>query len=163
MRGMALVDSKTVELEIDRDDGNFVVTMDGEEHRVDAHKLEGDFYSILIGHRSYEVSVARSKQGYIVRQGGHELSVVLSDPSRRGREAAFGSSGPEEIISQMPGRVMRVLVEVGQAVEEGDGVIVVEAMKMENEIACSRAGTVQEIRVEPGATVEAGAVLLVIG
>ena len=163
MRVMALVGSQVIELEIEREDGHFVITMDGESRTVDAHKLEGDFYSILMGHRSYEVSVARTKQGYLVRHGGHELPVVLADASRRGREAAFATDGPEEVVSQMPGRVVRILVEAGQTVEEGQGVVVVEAMKMENEIACSREGTVKEIRVEPGTTVEGGAVLMVIG
>ena len=68
----------------------------------------------------------------------------------------------EEIVSQMPGKVVRVLVDEGTEVEEGQGILVVEAMKMENEIAATKPGRVASIRVETGQTVEGGTVLAVI-
>lgn len=150
-----------VELTIERRDGEYVVEIDGEQRRVDARKLEGDFYSILTGGRSYEVSVEPRGEAYYVRHGAAELLVALTDPSRQAREDKV-KQGPDEVITQMPGKVVRVLIAEGEEVEVGQGLIVVEAMKMENEIAAGKAGKVVSIRVEPGQTVEGGTVLAVI-
>ena len=162
MKISAVVGDRVHEVEVDRDDGQFVVTLDGVEHRIDARKLEGDFYSILTKDRSYEVSIERTKDGYRVRRGGDSVRVMMSDPSRRARAAGFVASGPEEIVSQMPGRVVRLLVAEGDEVAEGQGVIVVEAMKMENEISSQKGGTVKTIAVTEGQSIEGGARLLVI-
>ena len=162
MKLEAVVSGKSFEVEISREDGQFVVTIDGVTRHVDAHKLEADFYSILSEGRSFEVSVERSKDGYKVRRGGHEIPVAFTDPSRSGRASRFDSSGPEVICSAMPGRVVRILVGEGDEVTEGQGVIVVEAMKMENEIACGKDGKVASIAVKEGDSVEGGAELLTI-
>lgn len=146
---------------IERRDGEYLIEIGGERRLVDVHKLEGDFYSILTGGRSYEVSVEARGESYHVRHGASELLVELSDPSRQARERQ-AKKGPEEILSQMPGKVVRVLVEEGDQVEEGQGLIVVEAMKMENEIAATKEGRVIAVKVEPGQTVESGGVLVVI-
>ena len=146
---------------IERRDGNFRVDIGGERKLADVHKLEGDFYSILIDGRSFEVSVEARGESYHVRHGATELLVELSDPSRQAREKQ-AKKGPEEIVSQMPGKVVRVLIEEGAEVEEGQGLIVVEAMKMENEIAATKDGRVIAVKVEPGQTVESGGVLVVI-
>jgi 3-methylcrotonyl-CoA carboxylase alpha subunit len=150
-----------VELVIERRDGSYMVQYGGEKHLVDVHKLEGDFYSILTGGRSYEVSVEPRGETYYVRHGASELLVALSDPSRQAREGRI-KKGPEEIVTQMPGKVVRLLIEEGATVEEGQGILVVEAMKMENEIAATKPGKVVSLKVEPGQTVEGGAVLAVI-
>jgi biotin carboxyl carrier protein len=149
------------ELHIDRRDGSYRVEIDGEKRLVDVHKLEGDFYSILTEGRSYEVSVEARGDTYYVRHGAAEQLVTLTDPSRQARERK-ATQGPEEIVTQMPGKVARLLVELGASVLEGQGIVVVEAMKMENEIAATKAGKVVELHVEPGQTVEGGAVLAVI-
>jgi biotin carboxyl carrier protein len=150
-----------VDVTIKRDDGVYVVEIGDKRHRVDVHKLEGDFYSILTDGRSYEVSVEPRGETYYVRHGAEELLVALSDPSRRAREGQV-KQGPDEVVTQMPGKVVRLLVDEGDEVEAGQGLIVVEAMKMENEIAAGKPGKVVSVRVEPGQTVEGGAVLAVI-
>jgi len=150
-----------VELTIERQDGVYIVEIGGERRRVDVHKLEGDFYSILTDGRSYEVSVEARGETYYVRHGAAELLVALSDPSRKAREERV-KQGPDEVVTQMPGKVVRLLVAEGEEVEVGQGLVVVEAMKMENEIAAGKAGKVISLRVEPGQTVEGGAVLAVI-
>jgi biotin carboxyl carrier protein len=73
-----------------------------------------------------------------------------------------GTHGRQEIAAPMPGKVVRVLVKVGDAVEEGQGVVVVEAMKMQNEMKSPKAGTVAEVRTRADATVSAGEVLIVV-
>ena len=150
------------EVVVTREDGDYVVTLDGTPHRVDARKLEADFYSILFEGRSYEVSVERVGAKYVVRHGAHEQLVELSDASRVGRDELHRRGGPEEVVSVMPGKVVRLLVAPGDEVASGQGLVVVEAMKMENEIGAPRAGRVKSVEVTPGQNVETGARLVVL-
>jgi biotin carboxyl carrier protein len=162
MKLSARAGQQVMEITIESRNGHYVVEVDGRTFHVDSHKLEGDFYSFLTDGRSYEVSVEAKGDGYQVRHGAAELTLEFSDPSRRAREGMSGTSGPEKIITQMPGKIARVLVGEGDTVEVGQGIVVVEAMKMENEIAASRPGRVSSVDVAPGQTVEGGAVLVVI-
>ena len=153
---------RLLEVSVVRRDGRYVVEIDGQRHVVDAYELEGNFYSILNDGRSYEVSVQTERDGYRVRHGAAEQLVSLSDPGRRAREAGRLEDGPEEIVSLMPGKVVRVLVAEGDSVAAGQGLLVIEAMKMENEIVATRGGRVSSLRVEAGQVVQGGAVLAVI-
>ena len=162
MKFTALVGQTEIEVAVERENGFYKVVVDGVPRIVDAHKLEGDFYSIVSGDRSYEVSVEASRDGYSVRHGAAEIQVGITDPGRRAREGFGAGVGPAEITTSMPGRVVRVLVAEGDEVEAGQGVIVVEAMKMENEIAAPKAGAIKTLAVAAGDTVESGALLLVV-
>jgi biotin carboxyl carrier protein len=161
MKITARAGSGVFEILIDRQDGAYVVEVDGERHEVDARKLEADFYSIVVDGRSYEVSVEPEGDGYHVRHGAAGQLVTFFDPSRQGRERQH-EAGPEKVISAMPGKVVRILVSEGDEVEAGQGVAVVEAMKMENEITAGKAGRVRSIDAQPGQSVEGGGLLLVI-
>lgn len=150
------------DVRVERRDGGFLVTVDGTEHLVDAHKLEADFYSILSANRSYEVSVEARGKEYRVRHGASVVVVSLADPSRGGRdELRSGSGGTEIVTAVMPGKVVRVLVAVGETVQPEQGLLVIEAMKMENEIGAPRGGTIKAIEVQTGQAVESGARLVV--
>jgi len=162
MKVCAKTGSNVVEVTVTRDNGFYRVELDGVVHRVDALKLEGDFFTVLNGSRSYEVSVEAKRDGYHVRHGAALRVVSFLEPGRSEREGIGTVDGPEQIVSAMPGRVVRVLVEEGATVEAGQGIAVVEAMKMENEIAAGKAGTVTTIAVEPGQTIEGGGLLAVI-
>jgi biotin carboxyl carrier protein len=162
MRFIAKTGDRNHEVSVDRQNGIYIVEVDDARFEVDGHKLEGDFFSILTEGRSYEVSVERRRDGYHVRHGASERMVTFSDRSRRDREAAAAAGGPAKIVSVMPGKVVRLLVGEGEDVEAGQGVVVVEAMKMENEIATSKAGRVKSLLVEPGQAVESGALLAVV-
>ena len=117
-------------------------------------------WSVLIEGRSY--AVARLGAGE-VSVNGRVFQVEVIDPrSLRGRRTAAEGSGPQTVAALMPGRVIRVLVEAGQKVEAGQGLVVVEAMKMQNEMKAPRAGRVVEVRAAAGATVAAGDILVVI-
>jgi len=154
---------RVFEVEVERHDGWFRVVVDGTEHLVDARKLEADFYSIVMKDRSYELSVEPDGSRYHVRHGAAKKTVVLTDAARAALEdLRAAGSGPEGVVSVMPGRVVRVLVSPGDEVKTGQGLVVVEAMKMENEICAPRAGRIMAVHVEPGRAVEAGAILLVI-
>ena len=147
---------------VTRQNGHYIVEVDGQRHVVDSHKLENNFFSFITDERSYEVSVERDGDTYKVRRGAAQLDVTISDPSRQAREELVTAAGPEKVLSQMPGKVVRVLVAEGDEVEAGAGLIVIEAMKMENEIATVKGGKVMKIAVAPGEAVEGGALLLVI-
>jgi biotin carboxyl carrier protein len=147
---------------VTRQNGHYIVEIDGQRHVVDSHKLENNFFSFVTDERSYEVSVERDGDTYKVRRGAAQLDVAISDPSRQAREELATAVGPEKVLSQMPGKVVRVLVAEGDEVEAGAGLIVIEAMKMENEIATIKGGKVMKIAVAPGEAVEGGALLLVI-
>ena len=81
---------------------------------------------------------------------------------RRSHEAGGAGKGPQRIVAPMPGKVVKVLVQPGNQVAARQGVVIVEAMKMENELRAPRAGTVSEVKVVEGSSVEAGAILLII-
>ena len=162
MKISAKAGDRVFDIVIERQNGRYIVDVDGERHEVDAQKLEDDFYTILLDSRSFEVSVERRGDAYHVRHGAAEQLVSFSDPSRRARERQSAADGPESVISVMAGRVVRLLVCKGDEVEPGQGVIVVEAMKMENEISAGKGGRVTAIDVTEGQNVDSGAQLLVI-
>jgi len=124
-------------------------------------------YSVLIGGRSYEARVT-SRPGlsprevlYVVALGSREYEVEVRDPRAWSRRAGSGAGeGPREITAPMPGRIVKVLVTEGQQVSQGQGVMVIEAMKMQNELHAPRAGKVGRIYAAEGSGVEAGAKLL---
>ena len=104
-----------------------------------------------------------TKGDLFVALRGDRYDVDLKDAVKGAVLGKAAPTGPLKLMAPMPGKIVKVLVNVGDAVEAGSGVLVMEAMKMENELKTSRAGTVQEIRVREGQAVEMGAVLLFIG
>lgn len=153
-------------LDVRREGGRVFAEVDGRRYEIDAHELGAGEYLLLHRGRVYECRVgAAAREGAVeVRVGGRDYEVALADPKRlRGaRGSAAHDAGRAQISAQMPGRVVRVLVEVGREVEAGQPVVVVEAMKMQNEMKSPKTGAVVEVRVEPGATVNPGDVLVVI-
>ena len=138
---------------------------EGEIIRVDACKTARTVYSLLIGPRQYEGSVDFLEDGTLdVHVGGSAFEFTAVDERRKllvgGAEPA--ATGKQELRSEMPGKIVKVLVEVGQTVEEDQGLMVVEAMKMENEIRSPIAGVVVEVGVREGDAVETGALLVVV-
>jgi biotin carboxyl carrier protein len=137
--------------------------------RVGDRWVEADFVSIGPSVRSLRLddgtqfAVAHHREGntHEISLGGATVTVEVIDPlaaKRRGRDDEMGSGGVVKAL--MPGRVVRVLVAKGDAVRKGAGLLILEAMKMENEIQAPADGTVDELFVEPGQTVESGAELL---
>jgi biotin carboxyl carrier protein len=115
--------------------------------------------------RSYEVAVDRRSNGErIVHVNGQAVRVSVVDPRARlawkAGIAALSGTGPRSIVSPMPGRIVKVLVKAGERVEANQGLVVVEAMKMENELRAPRAGRVAEVKVVDGMSVDANAVLI---
>ena len=142
-------------------DGRYQVSIDGTVSTVDGRRTGAAGLSLLIDHALADVSVVARGDTYLVDVGGRVHRVQLLD-ARRARAAAAPGAGEREVRAAMPGKIVAVLVEAGAAVTRGQGLIVIEAMKMENEVAAPRDGTVRELRVQPGQTVEAGELLAVV-
>jgi biotin carboxyl carrier protein len=148
--------------------GSAAYTLDAQKCEMDWAEVAPGVYSILIGGRSYEAQVvAPSPTGrpgdasHLVTVGTVDFQVAVHDPRRRrGAGPLAGADGPQEIHAPMPGRIVRILISPHQEVAAGAGLLVIEAMKMQNELKAPRAGRVEEICVEEGKGVEAGARLL---
>jgi len=116
--------------------------------------------SVLLNGRSYRVSKGAGNEIWV---NGRRIRMEVFDPrDLRPGQGATANQGRQEIAASMPGKVIRVLVAPGDAVEEGQGLVVVEAMKMQNEMKSPKAGRVTEIRAHPDATVGAGEILVVV-
>ena len=128
-----------------------------------AIEVEPGVYSVLIEGRSFEIRVLPRGAASIVEAEGRRFNVEVRDPrnaSRSSRSALGG--GRQNVTAPMPGKIIRVLVNNGDAVESGQGLVVVEAMKMQNDMKAPRAAQVIEVRVGDGDTVAAGETLVVL-
>jgi len=137
---------------------------DGAERRADVEVPEPGVYSILLDGRSYEARVEQGAQTLVVVIDGRRFEIEVRDPRRFSRKGGgAGAAGVQTIAAPMPGKIVRVLVGVGDEVTAGQGLLVVEAMKMQNEMKAASAGTVLSISAREGATVTAGESLATIG
>jgi biotin carboxyl carrier protein len=141
------------------------IDIDGEAVHVDARSTPGSpTRSLIIDGRSYEAATMATRDGTDVYVSGDVFHVrVTNELWARAESAAHAGGDGEEIVSPMPGSVVKVLVAVGDVVDPGATVAVVEAMKMQNDLAAVRGGTVREIRVKSGDVVDQGTVLVVLG
>jgi biotin carboxyl carrier protein len=142
--------------------------LDGQPLEADAVEVATGVYSILLGGRALEVRVqpAETTGGLRIHVAGEELAVQVFDPrawhSRVRGGGALAAEGRQQVVAPMPGKVIRVLVCHGEAVEAGQGLLVVEAMKMQNEIRSPKSGTVERVMVAEGQAVNAGEPLAVV-
>jgi biotin carboxyl carrier protein len=156
---------RSVELTRSADEpSRLVATIDGRRVEADAVKISLGVYSILLGGRSIEVRAETLADSLLVHTAGREYRVEIVDPRswRRSRSAGIDLAGRQQISAPMAGKVVRVLVASGQQVETGQGLLVVEAMKMQNEIRSPKTGTVERLLAKEGQTVNAGEILAVI-
>lgn len=150
-----------VELEAQKS-GSWSCRVNGEEFAVDATNTAPGVLSLLIGGESFEVIANAVNQQIAI--GGVRYAVEVRDPrawkTRKSRAGA--SEGPKKIVAPMPGKVVRVIASEGAEVESGAGVVVIEAMKMQNELKSPKKGKVVKIMAKEGSPVNAGDVLAVV-
>ena len=162
MRLLVKLDGKAGELQLERRNGDCSFHFEcGEIGAIsgDASLIETEpgIFSVLVGGRSYEAKVVPNGDAYYVDLRGHRSSVEIRDPrSMVPRGRAAGGEGRQSIVAPMPGKVVSILVAEGQEVEAGAGLIVVEAMKMQNELKAPKTGRVTAIHARQGETVTAG-------
>ena len=144
---------------------NYKVAIDGVEHVVDAHQVANELWSILYQGASFVVDVTQlpTEDFEVLIHGDcHKFALMNEQRRAMARAGGKGSAGKAMVSSPMPGKVVKLLVAEGQEVEAGQGVVVVEAMKMENELKSALPGKVKEIFVKEGDVVESGAKLLLV-
>ena len=160
-----VVDGKSHRLELMRSEQRWKCVVDGEAMEVDAALTARDVLSVLVGNKAYEIKRERSLQGELhLVIGSARYAIDVQDPRslRTRRASAGGEAGPQKITAPMPGKIVRISVAAGDEVKAGQGVIVMEAMKMQNEMKSPKDGKVQKILTSEGATVNPGDVLAVI-
>ncbi len=153
-------------VEVGGEGENLSVTLDGEPRQVDLVEGDQGLLSLLIDGKAYACDFDTRKGNQVrVYIAGSVFELEVLDERRARRQivaGGIGATGPQVIVAPMPGKIVRLLVKVGQAVKAGDGLVVIEAMKMENELRAARAGIVKELAVQEGVAVEGGAKLCVV-
>ncbi len=167
MKLQADITDTRYQIDFKQEDGRIFADIDGRKYEAEVSEPEPNVFLLKNCGKVYEIFISpRSDPGdlFQVSVGNSDLEIRLTDPKRlRGSEAANETlDGSAEIKTAMPGKIVRILAAVGDEIKKGDGVIVVEAMKMQNEIKAQKDGVVTEIRVAEGKTVGAGDVLIVI-
>jgi biotin carboxyl carrier protein len=164
MKYTAIIDDKAYQIEIGP---NNTVLIDGDPHTVDFRGIDGTtLFSLLMDNFSWEVLVERNGDEYRVLIEGelHVLNVQDESTRKLGKAKAIGggAAGEVQIKAPMPGMVRAIQANIGDSVDARQGIVILEAMKMENELRVPRDGVVKEIRVKPGDRVDQGQVLVVI-
>ena len=139
------------------------VQVEGRVREVDVRETGAGLLDLLVDGQSWQAGIWGGAGRYSILLRGRLFEVVVEEASAAEGVAARGvASGPARVTAPMPGRLVKVLVEPGQAVQEGDGLLVMEAMKMENELRSPRAGRVKELLVSERQAVETGTLLVVV-
>ncbi len=165
MKYVATINEQSVAVDVSGADGHYRITMGDETREVDARLTAQGIYSLLLDGVSYVADVVDRDGACVVEVGGELYEITVEEQTRhiiRTRGGASGGSRSRTLTAPLPGKISRVAVRPGDAVNPGDTLLVIEAMKMENEFKAGAAGTVAEVRVAPGQAVNAGDVLIVM-
>jgi biotin carboxyl carrier protein len=151
-------------LELEKSEGGWSCRLDGQPIHIDAVIPRPDVLSLLVDGRAYEIKREQTAADLHLWVGSARFGVEVRDPrSLRSRQQAAGDEkGPRKVVAPMPGRIVRLLVAENSAVEAGQGIVVVEAMKMQNEIKSPKKGVVKKMSAIIGAAVNPGDVLAIV-
>jgi biotin carboxyl carrier protein len=151
-------------VEMSRTEGKLRFALDGRLLEADAVEIAPGIYSILIGGQAFEVRVESAGGALRVSVAGREYAAEILDPRQRKRYrgGAIEAEGRQQVIAPMPGKVVRVLAAAGDVVEAREGLVVIEAMKMQNEVRSPKSGTVERMLVTEGQAVNSGDVLAIV-
>jgi biotin carboxyl carrier protein len=165
MAYIVTLDDQTYKIDVQEleEDHLYRISIDGVERVIDGRQLSSHMYSLLIDRRSFTTDVTAKDDQYTVACDGNSIRLTLLDERRALRPGEGGDQtreGDKKIRAVMPGKVINVLVAVGDEVNKGHGLLVIEAMKMENEIRATASGTVKAVHVIPGQPIESGEMLV---
>jgi biotin carboxyl carrier protein len=149
-------------VDLERNENRWRISLDGAPIDADAVELTSNVYSILLNGQAYEVRMIPSSNGTLTLQTAHqEFIAEVADPRawRGRRHGHIEAQGRQQVVAPMPGKVVLVLVQQGEKVQAGQGLLVVEAMKMQNEIRSPKSGAVERLLVQQGQAVNAGQIL----
>lgn len=151
-------------VEVNREGQRFTVAVDGVPHELDLVFSDASHDVLLIDNACYDVVSVAQPGGYHVNVFNRFFDVEVLDARSRALGAPeAAATGDRPVKAAMPGRIVKVLVEDGEEVAAGAGLVVIEAMKMQNELRAPRAGRVRQLSVRAGQTVETGQLLLIVG
>jgi len=155
------IGEKVYRVELVRTEQEWKCKLDGREMPLDVVSAQDGMLSLLLQGKSYEVKQETVGAESNVVVGQERFSASVRDPRsfRSRRRAGVSEQGVMKIKAPMPGKVVRILASVGTQVENGQSVLVIEAMKMQNELKAPKTGVVKKINVEEGTAVEAGQAL----
>ena len=157
------INGRVVDIEFEQRNGRVQARVGSRRYDLEGISPGEGVYTFLAGDRVFEASVwSHDPNSLTITIGGQFFSAKVIDRKHRRPTVEHGIEGRQNLVAPMPGKVVRVLLAVGDDVAQGQGVVVVEAMKMQNEIKSPKAGRVLEVRVTEGATVNANQVLAVI-
>ena len=159
-----IVGGKARRLELEKAAGGWACRLDGQPVPIDAVITRRDVLSLLVNGHAYEIKREQTATDLHLWVGRSRFAVELRDPrSLRSRQRAAGDEkGPRKVLAPMPGRIVRLLAAENSEVEAGQGIVVVEAMKMQNEIKSPKKGTVKKVLATSGAAVNSGDVLAIV-
>ena len=158
------IEGKSHRVEVRRANGGWICKLDDKDVAVDVISAGEGVLSLLLQGKSYEVKRESRPTGAHIWVGSNRYRAEVRDPRslRNRRGAGDAEDGPRKLLAPMPGKVVRVLVEEHASVQAGQGIVVVEAMKMQNEIRSPKKGVVQKLMATVGASVNAGEVLAIV-
>jgi biotin carboxyl carrier protein len=158
------IDGKNFRLDLERGEKGWRCHLDGREIQMDAVLTRRDVLSVIISGKAYEIKREQTATDLHLWVGPVRYAAEVRDPrSLRGRKGSgIDDAGPKKLVAPMPGKVVRVLVVQGEPVEAGQGILMMEAMKMQNEIKSPKKGVVQKIVASEGASVNPGDVLAIV-
>ena len=163
MKYEAEIDGRSASIDLEQHDGHVRATVDDRKYDAEVIRTEDGAYLIFIGDRVYEARVwSEGGNSLRIKLRDRHFSASIIDRKHKRVTADHSQEGQQHLTAPMPGKIARVLLNAGDAVAAGQGVVVVEAMKMQNEIKSPKAGRVVEVRVVEGATVNANQVLAVV-
>jgi biotin carboxyl carrier protein len=163
MKYEAKIDGRQVAITLEERDGMVAAAIDNRTYELKVVQPEQGVYLIFFGDGVYEADVWGGDRNRLqVKLRGRLFEVNIINRKQRRAATDHAAEGRQNLISPMPGKVVRVLLTAGNEVEAGQGVVVVEAMKMQNEIKSPKAGRVVAVRVNEGETVSANQVLAVV-
>jgi biotin carboxyl carrier protein len=167
MKLIAELNDEKHEIALRQTGENLTAEIDGRVYELEAREVEPNVYLLKHENKIYQIFVSPNQnpqEPFSVATGINNFEIKIYDPRRLRSAAGAGgvADGIAEIKTAMPGKIVRILVEAGAEIKKGEGVIIVEAMKMQNEMKSPKDGTVKEIRFAEGATVNAGDILAII-
>ncbi|HWR50296.1 MAG TPA: biotin/lipoyl-containing protein [Bryobacteraceae bacterium] len=156
MKAKVSVDGRPFEIDLERDGADWKAS----GRPVSVVEVEPGIYSVLLGGRSYEARIEKTLGGIAVNVGPRRYSVDVADPRQFTRTSgAAGRQGRQRVIAPMPGKIVRVLVMAGDSIEVGQGIAVIEAMKMQNEMKAPKSGRIVALQAKEGQPVSTGDVI----
>lgn len=166
MKYIANIEDKSFEVDIIETDGKLIIKLDGQPVAVDFVQVKPpNLFSFLVNNQSFDVEIVKNAEGYWVNFNGRRYECILEDEKIQRIKDIAGLKKEvlydRELKSPMPGLVVAIEVKEGEMVKVGQGVAIVEAMKMENELKAKFDGKVKKVRVKPGQTVEKDEVMVV--